>query len=274
MPFASNAIGWATLMGTCGLPCGICLLHHGASLGSHADQNKLPFRNEIEKKREYFPFWNYEEYKYTEGESEEHMDDEDTDFIHIAVIAEYGATLSTIGGGCTQPHALGSAGPAATIPLKMYPSLILKSASDCSSVYAIHVPCRERSVQFEQRICTCTGSVHEAGYVTSLHPKPRGEIPSACAKKLGQTFPRCLQPIPILQESTIMQITDPDKMESEKQILIGTSSQPSFKNVGIKSFKTPLPTKSSTEKEAIFLCSKRECDLLMLKGASMIKLVT
>lgn len=61
-------------------------LHHGASLGSHADQNKLPFRNEIEKTREYFPFWNYEEYKYTKGESEEHMDDEDTDFIHIAVM--------------------------------------------------------------------------------------------------------------------------------------------------------------------------------------------
>lgn len=31
-----------------------------------------------------------------------------------------------------QPHTRGTAGPAATIPLKVYPSLILKSASDCS----------------------------------------------------------------------------------------------------------------------------------------------
>lgn len=37
-----------------------------------------------------------------------------------------------MGGGCTQPHALGSAGIAATTPLKTYPSLILKLAKDCS----------------------------------------------------------------------------------------------------------------------------------------------
>ena len=54
-------------------------------------------------------------------------------------IEEFGATLSTTGGGCTQPQARGSAGPAATIPLKMYPSLILKSASDSSKVLSLFV---------------------------------------------------------------------------------------------------------------------------------------
>ncbi|KAJ0545601.1 hypothetical protein HanIR_Chr08g0351621 [Helianthus annuus] len=47
---------------------------------------------------------------------------------------EYGAASSTIGGGCMHPHARGSSGKAATIPLNTYPSFILKSAIDCSIV--------------------------------------------------------------------------------------------------------------------------------------------